>query len=189
MDDPPDYNVAEAAAVATILQQMRSTGQIPTEQHTGQTQTSAVKSDDQPFRVALIMFRVSNPYIDSRGVRHSSKILKVKCGSIMIHRNMSREDFGQLQRQCVYDTYKLRGWKCAPRTDAELAAGRKYVTGDDWKAAISRLADEKDAGKDPVYKLSFSWKHGERVKLETESELSFSLKRLLDHLLMRRGLW
>jgi len=98
MDDPPDYDSAEAAAVARILQQMRSTGQIPTEHHSAQTQHSPVKSDDQPFRIALIMFRVSNPYIDSRGVRYSSKILKVKCGSIMISRDMTQEEFGRLQR-------------------------------------------------------------------------------------------
>lgn len=68
-----------------------------------------------------------------------------------------------------------------------MAAGTTYVTVEDWKAAIARLADEKDAGKDPVYRLSFSWTNGERVRTGRNSELSFSMKLLLDRLLMRRG--
>ena len=57
-------------------------------------------------------------YIDSKGALQPSKLIKVKCGSIMVRRDMTGVELKRLMWECIYDTFKLRGWKCAPRTDA-----------------------------------------------------------------------
>lgn len=177
LGNPPQYSVSEeeAAAVA-YLQQMSCIQQKPTEQ----CQPYIVKPSDQPFRVVLVMARVTAAYIDSFGVKQPSKLIKVKCGSIMIRRDTTAEEFEQLQGECMYDAFKLHGWTCAPRTDAEWASGHELATDEDLREHVARLADAKDAGQDPIHKVSFSWSKGERVKLKTESELLFSLKLLLD---------
>ncbi|GAB7335953.1 hypothetical protein MBLNU13_g08197t1 [Cladosporium sp. NU13] len=131
------------------------------------------------------MSRTSNAYIDSKGALQPSKLLKIKCGSVMIRRDTTEAEFRRLLWECVYDTFELRGWTSAPRTDAELASGKKYATADEWRAVIARLVEDKDSGRDPVLRFSFSWKKGRRVKLEGESELSFSLKLLLGQLFGR----
>jgi hypothetical protein len=160
MDDPPDYNSAQATAVAKKLQQVWSTTQRPTELPSAQSRPSIVESDDEPFRVALVMFQVSHAYVDSRGVVQPSRLLKVKYGTIIISRNTTEAEFTQRQEECIDKTYKFHAWKCAPRT-------------------------EKDKGMDPVYRFTFSSKKGKRVKTETESQLSFTMKRMFDFVFRR----
>ena len=187
MDVPPKYEAnEEAAAAAAWSQQAWSTERRPTDQPSAQNQpTTTIKPSDKPFRVALIMSRNSETYIDSKGALQPSKRLKVKCGTVKIRRDTTEAEFRRLMWECIYDTFKLRGWTRAPRTDAELASGKKYATADEWRETIARLVEEKDAGQDPVLRLSFSWKKGKRVKLERESELSFSLKLALDRVFRR----
>ena len=182
MDSPPKYECNEdvAAAAMATLQHLWSTERQQIQQTSAQSPPSTtIRSSDQPFRVALIMSRVSNAYIDSKGALHSSKPLKVKCGSVTIRHDTTEAEFRQLLWECIYDTFGFRGWMSAPRTDAELASGKKFATADEWAAVIARLAKEKDTGQDPVLRFSFSWKKWERVKSEAGSELSFSLKSLL----------
>lgn len=186
MDIPPKYEAGEeAAAAVACLQQTRPT-ERPSEKSSAQTLPPAIiKSSNKPFRVVLVMSRMTESYIDSKGALQPSKRLKVKCGSIMICRKTTETEFRRLMWECIYDTFKLRGWTRAPRTDAELASGKKYATADEWRETIARLVEEKDAGQHPVLRISFSFKTGERVKLETESKLSFPLKRLLDRVFGR----
>jgi hypothetical protein len=187
MDIPPKYEANEGEAAAlTRLQQTWSTERQPAEQSSAQRMSTSIsKPSDIPFRVALVISRHSEAYIDSKGALQPSKLLKAKCGSIMIRRDTTEAEFRHLLWECIYDTFELRGWTRAPRTDAELASGKRYATGDEWRTTIARLAGERDAGQNPVVKLSFSWKNGQRVKLEKESQLSFSLKRLLDRMIGR----
>lgn len=187
MDVPPKYEAnEEAAAAAAWSQQAWSTERRPTDQPSAQNQpTTTIKPSDKPFRVALIMSRNSETYIDSKGALQTSKVLKVKCGSIMIRRDTTEIELRRLMWDCIYDTFELHGWTRAPRTDAELASGKVYATGDEWRAMMAQLIEEKDAGQEPVLRLSFSWKNGKRVKLERESELSFSLKSALDRVSRR----
>jgi len=96
------------------------------------------------------------------------RLLKVKCGSIMMSRSTTEKEFRRLQWECIYKAYNLHAWKEAPLTDAELASGSKNVTPKQLRASISRLADEKDKGIDPVYHLTFVFKKGERLRTETE---------------------
>jgi hypothetical protein len=161
MDSPPDYKSAQSAAARGI------------------------KHDDKPFRVALVMCRASNAYVDSRGDVQPARLLKVKCGSIMMSRSTTEKEFRRLQWECIYKVYNLHAWKEAPLTDAELASGSKNVAAKQLRSSISHLAAEKDKGIDPVYHLTFVFKKGERVKMETESQLSFTVKRMLD-LVFRR---
>lgn len=181
MDTPPKYEAnVEAAAANALFQQSWFPERQPFQQTSAQIRSSTtIRTSDQPFRVALIMSRASNAYIDSKGALQPSKLLKIKCGSVMIRRDTTEAEFTKLLWECVYDTFKLRGWTSAPRTDAELASGRKYATADEWRAVIALLVKEKDSGQDPVLRFSFSWKKGKRVMLEAESELSFSLKSML----------
>ena len=179
MDNPPKYEASEEAAVALALfQQTWFPERQPSQQASSQSQPSTTIRD-RPFRVALIMSRVTNAYIDSKGALQPSKLIKVKCGSVAVRRDTTEAEFRRLLWECVYDTFELRGWTRAPRTDAELASGKNYGTADEWRAIIARLVREKNAGQDPVLRFSFSWKKGKRVKLEGESELSFSVKSLL----------
>ena len=182
MDIPPKYeaNEEEAATVARS-QQIWSTMWQPTENPSAQSPPpTTIKSADKPFRVALIMTRTSETY-----ALQPSKRLKVKCGSVMMRRDTSEAEFRRLLWECIYDTFELRGWRRAPRTDAELASGKKYATPDEWRKTIESLVKERDAGQDPVLRISFSWKNGKRVNLEAESKLSFSLKRMLDRVVGR----
>jgi hypothetical protein len=185
MDDPPDYNSAQATAVAKKLQQVWSTTQRPTELPSAQSRPSIVESDDEPFRVALVMFQVSHAYVDSRGVVQPSRLLKVKYGTIIISRNTTEAEFTQRQEECIDKTYKFHAWKCAPRTDAGLASRTKCATAKQLRSEISRLVNEKDKGMDPVYRFTFSSKKGKRVKTETESQLSFTMKRMFDFVFRR----
>ena len=189
MDSPPKYEPNEdvAAAAMATLQHLWSTERQQIQRTPAQSAgpSTTIRSSDQPFRVALIMSRVSNAYIDSKGALHSSKLLKVKCGSVTIRHDTTEAEFRQLLWERVYDTFEFRGWTSAPRTDAELASGKKFATADEWKAVIARLAKEKDTGQDPVLRFSFSWKKGERVKSEAENGLSFSLKSLLSRVFGR----
>jgi hypothetical protein len=186
MDIPPKYEAGEEAAAAVACLQQTRPIERPTEKSSAQTLPPAIiKSSNKPFRVTLVMTRTSESYIDSKGALQPPKRLKVKCGSIMICRNTTETEFRRLMWECVYDTFKLRSWTRAPRTDAELASGKKYATADEWRETIARLVEDRDARQDPVQKISFTFKKGKRVKLEAESELSFSLKRLLDRVMGR----
>ena len=180
MDIPPKYEAGEeAAAAVACLQQTRPT-ERPSEKSSAQTLPPAIiKSSNKPFRVVLVMSRMTESYIDSKGALQPSKRLKVKCGSIMICRKTTETEFRRLMWECIYDTFNLRGWTRAPCTDAELASGKKYATPDEWTAMIAHLVEDKDAGQTPILRISFAFKKGKRVKLETESELSFSMKQLL----------
>lgn len=184
MDTPPEYESREE--VAAKVAHFESLIFPPTEKSSAQGWLSIIeKPSNKPFRVALVMSRMSESYIDSKGALQPSKRLKVKCGTVKIRRDTTEAEFRRLMWECIYDTFKLRGWTRAPRTDAELASGKKYATADEWRETIARLVEEKDAGQHPVLRISFSFKTGERVKLETESKLSFSLKRLLDRVFRR----
>jgi len=189
MDIPPKYeaNEDEAAAAARMQQIFSTLWQQPTGKPSAQgpPPTTTIKSSDKSFRVALIMTRTSETYINSKGALQPSKRLKVKCGSVMMPCDTTEAEFRRLLWECVYDTFELRGWTRAPRTDAELASGKKYATPDEWRKIIERLVKEKDAGQDPVLRISFSWKNGKRVKLEKESKVLFELKRMLDRVLGR----
>jgi hypothetical protein len=184
MDIPPKYESKEEEAAKWAL--LQSIVRPPTAKPSAQGRPSTIKKpSSKPFRVALVMSRMSESYIDSKDALQPSKRLKVRCGSTMICRDTTETKFRRLMWECIYDTFKLRGWTRAPRTDAELASGKKYATADEWTATIAHLMEEKDAGQHPVQRISFSFKKGERVKLETESKLSFSLKRLLDRVFGR----
>lgn len=176
LDIPPKYEANEVDA----------TEQRPTEKLSAQSCSSTtIMPADKPFRVALIMTRISETYIDSKGALQPFKRLKVNCGSVMVRRDTTEAEFRRLLWECIYDTFELHGWTRAPRTDAELASGKKYATGDEWMETIESLVKEKDGGQDPVLRISFPWKNGKRVKLAAESKLSFSLKRTFDRILGR----
>lgn len=181
MDNLPKYEANEEAVAALALFQLTwFPERQPIRQTSAQSQPSTTsRSPDQSFRVALIMSRVTNAYIDSKGALQPSKLIKVKCGSVAIRHDTTEAEFRRLLWECVYDTFELRGWTRAPRTDAELASGKNYGTADEWRAIIAGLVKEKNAGQDPVLRFSFSWKKGKKVKLEGESELSFAVKSFL----------
>lgn len=184
MDNPPKYESKEEEAAKRALWQ--SNFWPPIEKSSAQARPSNIKKpSDKNFRVALVMSRMTESYVDSKGALQPSKRLKVKCGSILICRETTETEFRRLMWECIYDSFKLRWWTRAPRTDAELASGKKYATADEWRATIAHLVEEKDAGQHPVQRISFSFKNGGRVKLETESKLSFSLKQLLDRVMGR----
>lgn len=181
MEVPPKYEYKEAKAAKWAL--LQSIPWPPTEVSSAQGRPSTIKKpSSKPFRAALVMSCTSESYNDSKGALQPSKRLKVKCGSTMIYRNTTETGFRRLIWECIYDTFKPHGWI---RTDAKLASGKKFATADEWEATIAHLV-EKDAGQHPFLRFSFSFQNGERVKLETESKLSFSLKQMFDRVMHNR---
>ena len=86
MDNPPKYEAnEEAAAALALFQQSWFPERQPIQQDSAQNRLSTtIRSSDQPFQVALIMSRFSNAYIDTKGALRPAKLLKVKCGSVVI---------------------------------------------------------------------------------------------------------
>ena len=95
MDIPPKYEAGEeAAAAVACLQQTRPT-ERPSEKSSAQTLPPAIiKSSNKPFRVVLVMSRMTESYIDSKGALQPSKRLKVK---LRLDHDLSQDDRDRVQ--------------------------------------------------------------------------------------------
>jgi hypothetical protein len=178
MDAPPTYS-----AHANVQSPFANTETIAEKPDTRSTPTST--ADKEPFTVGVIMERVSPAFINPKGKLQPQKVLKVKVSSIQIHADMSAEEFTRQNWDCFNDNFGLHGWKKARRTKSEKAAGATYYPDEAWVRKIADMVTDYEAGMDPVYCVTFSFTKGQREKLENESGMSFSLKKLLDRVLLR----
>jgi hypothetical protein len=178
MDAPPTYS-----AHAIVQSPFADTETITEKPNTRSTLTST--ADKEPFTVGIVMERVSPASIDSKGKLQPQKVLKVKVSSIQIHADMTAEEFTRQNWDCFNENFGLHGWKKARRTKGEKSAGATYYPDEAWVRKIADMVADHEAGMDPVYCVTFSFTKGQRVKWENESELSFSLKKLLDRVLLR----
>jgi hypothetical protein len=178
MDAPPTYT-----AYATVQSPFADTETITEKPDASSIPTST--ADKVPFPVGLIMQRLRPAFVDSKGKLHREKTLKIKYTKIMIHADTDPEEFTFQDWECIYDTFGLRGYERARRTKGEKAAGARYYKDKAWVKKVAGLVADHEAGLYPSYCLSFSFTKGQRVKLENESDLSFSLKKLLGRVLLR----
>jgi hypothetical protein len=178
VDAPPTYS-----SHAYVQSLFADTELITEKLETSLTLTST--ADKKPFPVGLILQRLRPAFIDSKGKFHREKMIDIKPTRIMIHADMDPEDFTFQNWKCIYDTFGLRGYEKARPTKGEKAAGARYYKDEAWVKKVAGLVADHEAGLDPFYCLSFSFTRGQRVMLENETKLSFSLKKLLDRVLFR----
>jgi hypothetical protein len=178
MDGPPTYS-----AFAHVQSPFADTETFTEKLET--VSTPASTADKEFFPAGLIMKRVRPAFIDSKGKLQPKKVLKLKATAITIHADMTPEEITRETWECIYKAFVLRGWERARCTKGEKAAGVSYYKDEAWVKKVADLVADHEAGMDLFYCVTFSFTKGPRVKLEKESELSFSLKKLLDRLLLR----
>jgi hypothetical protein len=160
MDPPPAYRQSQPSCYDLVS--------ITTE--------SAPASREDGFRAALIFTHVAPASVDSEGLLQPAKALKTVCTSVIMHRDLTAYEFHALLWQKIHQNFEVHGWTRRLRNDAELSAATSILTVVELRAAITRMALEYDAGRDPVETLTFTFLKGEGVRLEMEHSMAFLVR-------------